>query len=41
MREIEGDYVLADDDWDEVVWVWRRTRLPAAARWRSSTGSSR
>jgi hypothetical protein len=28
MREIEGDYLLAGDDWDEVVWVWRRTEAP-------------
>ncbi|CAM5227433.1 hypothetical protein STENM327S_08712 [Streptomyces tendae] len=30
MREFEGDYVLADTAWDEVVWVWRRTEAPRA-----------
>jgi Uma2 family endonuclease len=28
MREIDGDYVLAEDDWEEAVWVWRRTEAP-------------
>ncbi|MER7375534.1 hypothetical protein [Streptomyces lanatus] len=25
MRVIEGDYIAADDEWDEAAWVWRQT----------------
>lgn len=32
MRELEGDYVLADNMWDELVWVWRRTEAPKACK---------
>ncbi|MFB7089549.1 Uma2 family endonuclease [Streptomyces sp. NPDC056296] len=32
MREIEGDYILADNVWDETVWVWRRTEAPKGCK---------
>ncbi|MFJ8804932.1 Uma2 family endonuclease [Streptomyces sp. NPDC102490] len=32
MREFEGDYLLADNAWDEVVWVWRRTEAPKGCK---------
>ena len=32
MREFEGDYILADNAWDELVWVWRRTEAPKACK---------
>jgi hypothetical protein len=32
MREFEGDYILADNVWDETVWVWRRTGAPKGCK---------
>ncbi len=32
MREFEGDYVLADNVWDETVWVWRQTEAPRGCK---------
>ncbi|MDA5140643.1 Uma2 family endonuclease [Streptomyces sp. AD681] len=32
MREFDGDYILADNVWDELVWVWRRTEAPKACK---------
>ncbi|MFE2358662.1 Uma2 family endonuclease [Streptomyces parvulus] len=32
MREFEGDYILADNVWDEIVWVWRRTEAPRGCK---------
>ncbi|BET48068.1 Uma2 family endonuclease [Kitasatospora aureofaciens] len=32
MREFEGDYILADNAWDEIVWVWRQTEAPKACK---------
>lgn len=32
MREFEGDYILADNAWDELVWVWRRTEAPKGCK---------
>ncbi|WP_217253269.1 Uma2 family endonuclease [Streptomyces sp. AC602_WCS936] len=32
MREIEGDYILADNVWDEIVWVWRQTEAPKGCK---------
>ncbi|WP_431331377.1 Uma2 family endonuclease [Streptomyces sp. IPPR8] len=32
MRECEGDYVLADNVWDETVWVWRQTEAPRGCK---------
>ncbi|RSN51312.1 restriction endonuclease [Streptomyces sp. WAC 04229] len=32
MREFDGDYILADNVWDEIVWVWRRTEAPRGCK---------
>ncbi|MFC7897728.1 Uma2 family endonuclease [Streptomyces sp. NPDC057381] len=32
MREFEGDYILADNAWDEIVWVWRQTEAPKGCK---------
>ncbi|MFF4502248.1 hypothetical protein [Streptomyces sp. NPDC001401] len=40
MDVLDGDYIKADNEWDELVWVWQQTDVPRAARWRSSKGSS-
>ncbi|MFI6441153.1 Uma2 family endonuclease [Streptomyces sp. NPDC050759] len=32
MDEYDGDYVMADNEWDELVWVWQRTDVPKGCR---------
>lgn len=32
MREFEADYILADNVWDEIVWVWRQTEAPKGCK---------
>ncbi|MET8899232.1 MULTISPECIES: Uma2 family endonuclease [unclassified Streptomyces] len=32
MREFDGDYILADNVWDEIVWIWRRTEAPRGCK---------
>ncbi|MFF1718888.1 Uma2 family endonuclease [Streptomyces sviceus] len=32
MDALDGDYVMADSEWDELVWVWRRTDVPKGCR---------
>ncbi|MFF8676691.1 Uma2 family endonuclease [Streptomyces sp. NPDC015237] len=32
MREFDGDYVLAENVWDEIVWIWRRTEAPRGCK---------
>jgi Uma2 family endonuclease len=29
---IEGDYILADDEWDELTWVWGQTDVPKGCK---------
>ncbi|MEV5877125.1 Uma2 family endonuclease [Streptomyces sp. NPDC052101] len=32
MDEFEGDYLLTDNEWDELVWVWKRTDAPKGCK---------
>ncbi|MFD8389811.1 Uma2 family endonuclease [Streptomyces sp. NPDC059680] len=32
MDEFEGDYLLTDNEWDELVWVWKRTEAPKGCK---------
>ncbi|MFD3312872.1 Uma2 family endonuclease [Streptomyces sp. NPDC058694] len=32
MNTLTGDYLLTDDDWEELVWVWRQTDVPKGCR---------
>ncbi|MEU6416131.1 Uma2 family endonuclease [Streptomyces spiralis] len=32
MDVFEGDYIRADNDWEEVVWVWKRMDAPKGCR---------
>ncbi|MFE7268970.1 Uma2 family endonuclease [Streptomyces sp. NPDC057623] len=32
MQVIEGDYIAADNAWDEIAWVWQRTDVPKGCR---------
>ncbi|MGC0411683.1 Uma2 family endonuclease [Streptomyces ambofaciens] len=32
MRECGADYILADNVWDEIVWVWRQTEAPKGCK---------
>ncbi|WP_405732174.1 Uma2 family endonuclease [Streptomyces sp. NBC_00028] len=32
MSAIEGDYILTDSEWDELVWVWGQTDVPKGCR---------
>lgn len=32
MGAVEGDYLLTDDAWAEVVWVWKRTDVPRGCK---------
>jgi Uma2 family endonuclease len=28
----DGDYIMADSEWDELVWVWRQTDVPKGCK---------
>jgi Uma2 family endonuclease len=30
--EFEGDYLLTDSPWEELLWVWRRTDIPKGCK---------
>ncbi|MGW5425776.1 hypothetical protein ACWET9_00950 [Streptomyces sp. NPDC004059] len=32
MDEFEGDYLLTDNEWDELLWVWKRTDAPKGCK---------
>ncbi|MFI8530591.1 Uma2 family endonuclease [Streptomyces aquilus] len=32
MRACEGDYILTDSEWDELVWVWGQTDVPKGCK---------
>jgi Uma2 family endonuclease len=32
MDVLDGDYVNADDEWDELLWLWQRTEAPEGCR---------
>lgn len=32
MDVFDGDYIRADNDWEEVVWVWKQTDAPKGCR---------
>ncbi|MGI5377781.1 hypothetical protein ACQEV2_26750 [Streptomyces sp. CA-251387] len=32
MQMIEGDYIMADNEWDEIVWIWQQTDAPKGCR---------
>ncbi|MEV7319051.1 Uma2 family endonuclease [Streptomyces sp. NPDC093970] len=32
MSAIDADYIAADDEWDELVWVWQRTDVPKGCK---------
>ncbi|MFE2260234.1 Uma2 family endonuclease [Streptomyces griseosporeus] len=29
---VEGDYLLTDDPWDELLWVWKQTDVPKGCK---------
>lgn len=32
MDVIDGDYIMADNEWDELVWVWQQTDVPKGCK---------
>jgi 3-deoxy-D-arabino-heptulosonate 7-phosphate (DAHP) synthase class II len=32
MSVCEGDYILTTSKWDELVWIWERTRAPKGCK---------
>lgn len=32
MDVLDGDYIMADSEWDELVWVWRQSEVPRGCR---------
>ncbi|MFD7690269.1 hypothetical protein [Streptomyces sp. NPDC059781] len=32
MDVLDGDYINADNEWDELLWLWQRTEAPKGCR---------